>query len=146
VPTARPLAASPDQDKLPKRVKVEISRCIRDTVLARELKARYDHTCQLCGTRITLPNGEGYSEAHHVRPLALAHRGRDRRDNLIVLCPTHHAEFDYGVLALTPNGRHVIHLDTRDDVHGARVHFERGHVLASDVLKYHRRRIFGRSF
>jgi predicted restriction endonuclease len=34
---------------------------------------------------------------HHVQPLGGVHRGKDTNDNMLVVCPNHHAMFDYGI-------------------------------------------------
>lgn len=70
-------------------------RIIRDTALARLVKVRHNYECQICGEWIDLPNGERYAEAHHIRPLGSPHDGPDRIENIICVCPNHHAELDY---------------------------------------------------
>ncbi|MDB5391935.1 MAG: hypothetical protein JWM11_7581 [Planctomycetaceae bacterium] len=82
------------------RVQTTISRIVRDTALARQVKALHDHACQICGLRIELPDGARYAEAHHIQPLGFPHDGPDVVANIIVLCPNHHAMLDYGVLSL----------------------------------------------
>jgi nitrite reductase/ring-hydroxylating ferredoxin subunit len=42
------------------------------------------------------PDSARYAEVHHLRPLGGHHRGLDRQDNMLVLCPNHHALFDLG--------------------------------------------------
>ena len=76
------------------RVTSKVSRIIRDTALARELKLIYDHQCQLCGTVVDLIDGR-YSEAHHLRPLGSPHNGSDTKRNIVVVCPTCHVKLDY---------------------------------------------------
>jgi len=70
-------------------------RIIRDSALARRVKKLHGHQCQICGHAIALPNGELYSEAHHVQPLGSPHDGPDKIDNIVVVCPNHHAELDF---------------------------------------------------
>ena len=64
------------------------------------MKSEYYNYCQICKTRIPLGKNSYYSEAHHIRPLGSNHKGPDIKENLVVLCPNHHAEFDYGVLRI----------------------------------------------
>jgi 5-methylcytosine-specific restriction endonuclease McrA len=46
--------------------------------------------CEVCGWRLVGARGDFYGlEAHHIRPLS--HGGQDEADNLVVLCPNHHA-------------------------------------------------------
>lgn len=82
------------------RVEMMISRIIRDTVLSRKLKIMNKNICQICGSTITLPDGSRYSEAHHIIPLGRPHNGPDVAENLIVVCPNHHAMLDFGCIAI----------------------------------------------
>jgi 5-methylcytosine-specific restriction endonuclease McrA len=83
----------------------------RDRQLVNELHDLYDGRCQLCAfdspTLYAVPS----AEAHHI--VYLSRGGEDIRENLVILCPTHHtvvhktdATFDYGrLMFLFPNGR-----------------------------------------
>jgi HNH endonuclease len=84
----------------PVRQETTTYRIIRDSILARRVKQMHKYECQLCGHTIQLPDGARYAEAHHVRPLGDPHNGPDHIENIICLCPNHHAELDYGVRAL----------------------------------------------
>ncbi len=52
-----------------RRSKVEEYRILRDTTLARTIKALHRNRCQICGTALSLADGSSYGEAHHIRPL-----------------------------------------------------------------------------
>lgn len=82
------------------RIAITTVRIIRDTTLSRLIKDLYANECQICGSTIELPGGTRYSEAHHIKPLGTPHNGPDIVENMIVLCPNHHAMCDYGVIAL----------------------------------------------
>lgn len=60
----------------------------RSSKLASELKAEYDGACQLCGAR-AFPDTPQIAETHHIEWLCRG--GVDSRNNMIVLCPNHHA-------------------------------------------------------
>jgi hypothetical protein len=79
----------------PSRVQSVTYRILRDTVTTRQLKIDHGYQCQICGTCINLPDGSKYAEVHHIRPLGRPHCGPDTRENMIVLCPNHHAMCDY---------------------------------------------------
>jgi hypothetical protein len=98
-------------------------RVLRDTPLARRLKQLHEHACQICGTAISFPDGQKYSEAHHIQPLGRPHNGTDRASNILVLCPTHHVLCDYG----------AIRLDLRE----LRQHPD--HVIRPEFVRYHNR-------
>lgn len=96
-----------------KRSKSEVWRFIRNQDKVLELKNLYKNKCQICSYTFehnaNQKNGF-YSEVHHYNPLKK--QADDDYGNMIVLCPNHHAEFDYGVK--------FIHLDrtTIIDEHG----------------------------
>ncbi|MGZ4963659.1 MAG: HNH endonuclease [Limisphaerales bacterium] len=79
-----------------------MQRFVRDTTIARKVKNLHKHRCQLCGERITLPDGRLYSEAHHIRPLKKPYDGRDNPDNILCVCPNHHVQLDYACIRLDP--------------------------------------------
>lgn len=96
------LPATPDASDLaepPQRQQFTTYRILRDSPLARRIKAIHKNECQICGHTIILPDGSRYSEAHHIHPLGL--NGPDRAENILCLCPNHHAELDYGVRTLS---------------------------------------------
>ncbi|GMX57940.1 MAG: HNH endonuclease [Candidatus Izemoplasmatales bacterium] len=70
----------------------------RDVV--RKAKEKCDYRCQFpnCGIRIKTKNGY-YAEAAHIVPVRDS--GKTKAENLIVLCPNHHKEFDLGELEIT---------------------------------------------
>ncbi len=106
-PTIPPQVESPDTPPPPPQVDAYITRIIRDTALVRRLKALHNDTCQICGTRLQLANGRGYSEGHHLRPLGNPHRGPDVAENILIVCPNCHALLDRCSLTLDIPGLSV---------------------------------------
>ena len=54
------------------------------------LKKKYSHRCQICGSvPFNGDLGNDICEAHHI--VWLSRDGTDTRDNMILLCPNHHA-------------------------------------------------------
>jgi predicted restriction endonuclease len=86
-----------DFEEPPPRIESRVSRIIRDTQAARALKTLYEFRCQICSMRIESSFGDFYIEVHHVRPLGGNHKGPDAINNMLVLCPNHHAMFDFGI-------------------------------------------------
>ncbi len=82
------------------RVATTTYRIVRDTALSKRLKLLHGNQCQICGQSIPLPNDQTYSEAHHIRPLGEPHNGPDVEENILILCPNHHAMYDYGSIRL----------------------------------------------
>ena len=119
---APPAPEAADLDSLsPERAETTIHRIIRDTELARRVKAIHSYRCQVCGHSIQLPNGSFYAEAHHLKPLGRPHDGPDKIGNIVCLCPNHHAEFDYGVVQIK---------------HSELVAAE-GHAVSAKFIEYH---------
>ncbi len=77
------------------RYAATVSRLVRDTAVTRQVKVLHGYRCQVCGERLATPAGF-YAEAAHIRPLGAPHHGPDSLDNVLCLCPNHHALFDFG--------------------------------------------------
>lgn len=82
------------------RQDITVSRIIRDTIVARRVKKIHDFKCQICGLALNLADGVKYAEGHHIKPLGTPHNGPDIIENIMCLCPNHHALLDYGALYL----------------------------------------------
>lgn len=130
--------ATPD----PNRVETTRSRVVRNTDLAHDMKQMYNHTCQICGASRRGPDGNPYAEAHHIRPLGRPHNGPDEPGNILVLCPNHHADFDYGRLIIDPETYRVTHFD-EETVDGTELNIADPHELLDDHLTYHNKVIAG---
>lgn len=121
--------------KIPGRTKSEIYRIIRDSQNSKIMKLIYSNRCQICGHRIELKNNH-YSEAHHIKPLGEG--GSDHLSNMIVLCPNHHVEFDYAIMAINPETLEIIHKDTNNEYIGKKVFISKeNHHIKKEYLAYH---------
>lgn len=92
----------------PERQQRFLNRLIRsDHKIVRALKKKYPH-CQFpgCQAIIKKKNGENYVEVAHIIPVAK--QGQSTLANLIVLCPNHHKEFDFGKLEIVTNDESVL--------------------------------------
>jgi 5-methylcytosine-specific restriction protein A len=101
-PDAPAPSANDVPDGLPARVKSLVHRFIRDTKTSRQVKELYEYRCQVCGERLEILPGVFYAEAHHLQPLGGEHKGPDVKDNILCVCPNHHALFDYFAISLDP--------------------------------------------
>ncbi|WP_290995849.1 HNH endonuclease [Gordonibacter sp.] len=126
--------------RLPK-VTQTVTRCVRDTKLSKNLKDKYKNVCQICGKSILLPSKRSYSEGHHIRPLGAGHNGPDVRSNIMVLCPTHHVEFDYGCIAINPSSGRIEHIDSSNEYHNRHPFYDR-EELDRSFFEYHYQFIF----
>lgn len=125
----------------PYKVTTEITRIIRDTVMTKQLKAVYQYKCQICDVVVHLHEGL-YAEAHHLRPLGGTHKGTDDPGNILVVCPNHHVEFDYGSIAIHPVEMTVVHIDPRYSLIGKTVQFHALHKINELNLAYHIDEVF----
>lgn len=124
----------------PRRIETRRSRVIRDTQLSTQLKEEYRFECQICGDVRQQSPGEKYAEAHHIRPLGSPHDGPDIRSNLIVVCPNHHADFDYGMLSVDPETGRIAHAYDHG-VDGTTLNTRPDHEIDTEYLRYHNREI-----
>ncbi len=120
----------------PSRVSTIVSRIIRDTNLSRQVKSENSWKCQICDLSIKLNNGNNYSEGHHLKPLGGTYQGPDIKGNIIIVCPTHHTELDYGVIAINPVTSIIEHIDKDNPFHGKYLAYKR-EDLDSEFLKFH---------
>ena len=116
-------------ERPPERMEYTISRVVRDSRKTKELKDLYGFTCQICGDRLEIGPDEYYAEVHHIRPLGGVHAGHDSTDNMLVVCPNHHAMFDMGVP--------VFDRQNRVAVNGKTYPLTLKHEVARENLDYH---------
>ncbi|MFC7233406.1 HNH endonuclease [Saliphagus sp. GCM10025308] len=109
-------------------------RTERDEGLVSGLKQMYKDRCQVCGTRRAKPDGTGYSEVHHLRPLF--EDGADTLENMLVLCPNHHADLDNGAVRIEPDTKTVRHpYDPGAD--GRALTVLEGDAISEDAIRYY---------
>ncbi len=84
----------------------EVMRFIRDSKKVAKLKELYQNKCQICNYTFEYEKGKFYSEVHHYNPLHA--NADDDFDNMIVVCPNHHAKFDYNLIAIADDGENII--------------------------------------
>lgn len=106
-----------------RRVESTASRIVRDTAEVRRLKRLHRHRCQICGKALAVANGDSYSEGHHLRPLGRDHNGPDIADNILVVCPNHHAQLD--LLGI--------------EIDAKRIRVRDGHSVRPQFIQYHNR-------
>lgn len=124
------------------KIKTTILRRIRDTVKTKKLKKIYQNKCQICNYSFPEYVRSGYSEVHHVWPMA--DNGDDDFDNMLVLCPNHHAEFDYRIVQFdSKNNDQIIDLK---DVNLGKISFKKGHKLDEKNILFHNEEVMGTFF
>ncbi|GAA3572775.1 hypothetical protein GCM10022419_062120 [Nonomuraea rosea] len=124
----------PDEARTPGRRSATVQRIVRDNALSRLIKTLHDHTCQMCGVRLLLPNGP-YAEGAHIRPLGSPHDGYDVAGNLLCLCPNDHVLFDQGAV-IVEDDLTVVNRLTGESTGALRT--VPGHDIDPQYLTYHR--------
>lgn len=71
----------------------------RDNKTIAQIKRIREFMCQICETTIIKKDGSKYVEAAHIIPKHK--KGRETPENIILLCPNHHKEFDLGNCEIT---------------------------------------------
>ena len=123
--------------KPPKKIKTDVIRVIRDTTKTKKMKKLYKNKCQVCGISIY----DIYSEVHHVwglgeKPVG----GDDDYDNMLVLCPNHHAFFDIGLIKFSIERKNIL-LDLKGNELENKISFRKNHSLAPKNIEYHNERV-----
>jgi putative restriction endonuclease len=129
----------PRTPETPARAESTIQRIVRSNQVAEKVKQLHDHTCQVCGIRLTTPAGP-YAEAAHIRALGVPHNGPDVLDNLLCLCPNDHVLFDKGAIYIASD--YVIRRELDHSALGA-LRVKPGHVIADSYIAYHREHFAG---
>lgn len=132
----RRLSMPVDQGKPPKKSKSEVTRYIRDTAQSRSLKSEYGDECQVCGNMIAKKDGNAYSEAHHLWPLQ--NGGPDHMTNMLVLCPNHHAMFDFRAMGVDRDGKQIVQWKNDRLKQVGSLRFRKGHQLNEKYVLKHR--------
>lgn len=124
--------------KLPyeKTVGIAEKRSISDQKFIRnpkikKLKELYNYECQIneCGFKLEYDKKDGGKSflihVHHYRPLEYG--GHDDFNNMVVLCPNHHNEFDFKVKFISRDGVTII--DKNGKENGETIKFYKNHKL-----------------
>ena len=119
-------------DGAPDKKDEVVTRFIRDTKKVKQLKELYQNKCQICDYAIQISPESRYSEVHHIHPLKDG--GDDDFDNMLVLCPTHHIEFDYKVIGIHNDGKTIINKHKKFI---GTLLMKRGHNLHTENITFH---------
>ncbi len=107
---------------------------IKRSVLNREkIKKIYDHKCQVCNISINTPNGN-IAIGAHIKALGKPHNGPDTIDNMLCLCPNHHAQYDAFGFYIDPKTFKIVGLDELND---KKIKIDKKHKIQREFLEYH---------
>ena len=93
-------------------VQVRNKQYKRDNKTIVQIKILRDFKCQLCGNSILKKNGSRYIEAAHIQPKK--QKGCETPENILILCPNHHKEFDLGKLKIVKHNKSFIDFKLND--------------------------------
>ena len=85
------------------------------------------NSCIVCGWCKTNNLGESLLIGAHVRPFSSGYEF-DKSDNIIALCPNHHAEFDGFAFTIDSKTKQLIFLDKNDPNNGVSVASKITHI------------------
>ncbi|MFJ4922491.1 YDG/SRA domain-containing protein [Streptomyces sp. NPDC088725] len=110
-----------------------IQRVVRSTAVARSVKEIHDFTCQVCGTRLTLQDGQAYAESAHIRPLGMG--GQDSLSNVLCLCANCHVLMNTGTLLINDD---LTVVNRTDNTMRGVIREIPSHQIDRESIAYHR--------
>ena len=96
----------------PETIVVKQKTYKRDNKTIAQIKILRDFKCQICDTKIKKEKGGFYIEAAHIKPKNL--KGRETPENILILCPNHHKEFDYGARKIIEHTKNFIRFNLNE--------------------------------
>jgi len=88
------LISKANEGRVPQRTETPAGRYDSDAALRDLLKQLYEWRCQICGLSIPKQDGGYHITHHHIHPRAEG--GPHTMDNIIIVCPNHHAILEHG--------------------------------------------------
>jgi len=82
------------KDTDPVSIEIKHKTYKRNNKTIAQLKLLRDFKCQICNKKIPIKNNKFYIEAAHIIPKC--EKGPELPENILILCPNHHKEFDFG--------------------------------------------------
>ncbi|MCI0449140.1 MAG: HNH endonuclease [Chlorobi bacterium] len=99
----------------PKEITVHGKTYKRNNKVIAQLKILRNFKCQICNGNILKSNGTFYVEAAHIK--SKSQKGPETPDNILILCPNHHKEFDYGKKNILAHSIEFIEFELNDKLH-----------------------------
>ncbi len=90
----------------PEQIEIKQKLYKRDNKTIAQLKIIRKFKCQICGYKLQKKNGGFYIEAAHIIPKSK--KGNELPENILILCPNHHKEFDLGQRDIIKHDKNII--------------------------------------
>lgn len=96
----------------PEEVIIKHKTYKRDNKTIAQIKLVRNYQCQICKTSILKKDGKFYVEAAHIQPKSK--KGCETPENIILLCPNHHKEFDFGKVEILTHDKNTLEFIMND--------------------------------
>ena len=109
----------------------------RDQTVKQAVLKLCPNKCLICGYNICTPSGQPLVEGAHIRDHAEG-KQYDKPENMILLCPNHHTEYDNNLIDFTPDGT-IYHYYLDNPYNGKHICYEIPYVLKGYIIHHNRR-------
>ncbi len=100
----------------------------------KKIKMMYDYKCQVCETKLDVPSGDPISIGAHIKGVGRPSNGPDVVENMLCLCPNHHAQFDRYSFYIDPVTYEIRGLNLYEN---KKLFTHEKHFIDKQFLKYH---------
>ena len=100
----------------------------------KKIKMMYDYKCQVCETKLDVPSGDPISIGAHIKGVGRPSNGPDVVENMLCLCPNHHAQFDRYSFYIDPVTYEIRGLNLYEN---KKLLTHEKHFIDKQFLKYH---------
>jgi len=116
------------------RTKTTINKLNRNVRNREIIKRMYDSRCQVCGVFLKKPDNNGIAIGAHVKALGKPHEGPDVIENMLCLCPNHHAQFDAYSFFIHPENLTIHGIESLE---GDKLKIIKQHKIDKEFISYH---------
>ena len=94
----------------------------------------YQYKCQVCGIQLDVPSGNPIAIGAHIKGVGRPSQGPDVVQNMLCLCPNHHAQFDRYSFYIDPDNYKIKGLQLFEN---KKIFKHQKHNIDSQFLRYH---------
>tara|TARA_B100000242_G_scaffold96188_1_gene65845 strand:- start:32 stop:907 length:876 start_codon:yes stop_codon:yes gene_type:complete len=116
------------------RAEVTYEKIKRIRENTKKIKIMYDYKCQVCEKKLDVPSGNPISIGAHIKAVGRPSNGPDVVENMLCLCPNHHAQFDRYSFYVDPNNYEIKGLDLYKS---KKLNVHKKHLIDKQFLQYH---------
>ena len=116
------------------RAEVTYEKIKRIRENTKKIKIMYDYKCQVCEKKLDVPSGNPISIGAHIKAVGRPSNGPDVVENMLCLCPNHHAQFDRYSFYIDPDNFEIKGLQLFEN---KKIFKHQKHNIDSQFLRYH---------